>query len=65
MRTNLFWLDDEQWTKIKPLIPINRPGQKPRNNRRILISIIRVPIAVTRIGVRETPSRAEYGVAAP
>src|SRR5215469_16814676 len=39
MRANLFWLNDEQWAKIKPLIPMNRPGQKPRNNRRILSGI--------------------------
>jgi hypothetical protein len=36
----LFWLDDEQWAKIKPFIPMNRPGQKPLNNRRILSGII-------------------------
>jgi transposase len=33
---------DEQWAKITPLIPMNRPGQKPRNNRRILSGIFHV-----------------------
>ena len=42
MRANLFWLNDEQWEKIKPLIPMNRPGPKPQNNRRILSGIIHV-----------------------
>jgi transposase len=42
MRANLFWFSDEQWAKIEPLIPMNRPGPKPRNNRRILSGIIHV-----------------------
>jgi len=42
MRANLFWLNDEQWAKIEPLIPMNRPGPKPQNNRRILSGIIHV-----------------------
>jgi transposase len=42
MRANLFWLSDEQWAKINPLIPMNRPGPKPQNNRRILSGIIHV-----------------------
>lgn len=42
MRANLFWLNDEQREKIEPLIPMNRPGPKPQNNRRILSGIIHV-----------------------
>jgi hypothetical protein len=30
MRANLFWLDDEQWAKIEPLIPMNRPLARNR-----------------------------------
>jgi hypothetical protein len=26
MRANLLWSDDEQWGKIKPFIPMNRPA---------------------------------------
>jgi transposase len=40
MRANLFWLNDELWTKIEPMIPMNRPGPKPKNNRRILSGIL-------------------------
>jgi transposase len=41
MRSNLFWLNDEQRAKIKPL-RMNRSGPKPQNNRRILSGIIHV-----------------------
>ena len=26
MRANLFWFNDEQWSKIEPLVPMNRPA---------------------------------------
>ena len=57
MRENLFWLNDEQWAKIKPLIPMNRPGQKPRNNRRILSGILHV----LKTGCRWQDCPPEYG----
>jgi transposase len=57
MRANLFWLNDEQWAKIKPLIPTNRPGQKPRNNRWILSGIIHV----LKTGCRSQDCPPEYG----
>ncbi len=57
MRKNLFWLNDEQWAKIKPFIPMNRPGRKPRNNRRILSGIIHV----LKTGYRWQDCPPEYG----
>jgi transposase len=57
MRASLFWLNDEQWAKIKPLIPMNRPGQKPRNNRRVLSGIIHV----LKTGCRWQDCPPEYG----
>src|SRR5882762_3836025 len=57
MRASLFWLNDEQWAKIKPLIPMNRPGQKLRNNRRILSGIIHV----LKTGCRWQDCPPEYG----
>jgi transposase len=57
MRVNLFWLNDEQWAKIKPLIPMNRPGPKPQNNRRILSGIIHV----LKTGCRWQDCPLEYG----
>jgi transposase len=57
MRANLFWLDDEQWAKIKPLIPMNRPGQKLRINRWTLTGIIHV----LKTGCRWKDCPPEYG----
>jgi transposase len=30
LKENLFWLNDRQWMRIKPIIPSNRAGAKPR-----------------------------------
>jgi len=57
MRANLFLLNDEQWEKIKPLIPMNRPGPKPQNNRLILSGIIHV----IKTGCRWQDCPPEYG----
>jgi transposase len=57
MRANLFWLNDAQWAKIEPLIPMNRPGPKPKNNRRILSGIIHV----LKTGCRWQDCPPEYG----
>lgn len=57
MRANLFWLNDEQWGKIEPLIPMHRPGPKPQNNRRILSGIIHV----LKTGCRWQDCPPEYG----
>ena len=57
MRANLFWFNDEQWEKIKPLIPVHRPGPKPRNNRRILSGIMHV----LKTGCRWQDCPPEYG----
>ena len=57
MTASLFWLSDEQWAKIKPLIPMNRPGPKPQNNRRILSGIIHV----LKTGCRWQDCPPEYG----
>ncbi|MBM3513953.1 MAG: transposase [Alphaproteobacteria bacterium] len=37
MRTNLFWLNDDQWAEIQSLLPTNVRG-KPRNDDRQVIS---------------------------
>ena len=57
MRANLFWLNDPQWAKIEPLIPMNSPGPKPQNNRRILSGIIHV----LKTGCRWQDCPPEYG----
>jgi hypothetical protein len=40
--SNLFWLDDERWLAIQPLIPMNRPGVKSRRNRQVISGTIHV-----------------------
>jgi transposase len=57
MRASLFWFDDEQWAKIEPLIPMNRPGPKAQDNRRILSGIMHV----IKTGCRWQDTPPEYG----
>lgn len=56
MRT-LFWLDDEAWSVIEPLLPSNQPGARRVDDRRVISGIIHV----LRSGCpwRDCPS--EYG----
>jgi transposase len=39
---NEFWLSDREWAAIEPLIPLHRPGVKPRNSRRVISGILHV-----------------------
>jgi transposase len=39
---NEFWLSDDEWAAIEPLIPMHRRGVKPRNSRRIISGIVHV-----------------------
>jgi transposase len=36
------WFDDEQWAKIDPLLPKNRPGAKRVDDRRVFSGIVHV-----------------------
>ena len=40
--SQLFWLDDDSWGAIEPLIPMTRPGVKPGHNRQIISGILHV-----------------------
>ena len=57
MRANLFWFSDKQWAKIELLIPMNRPGRKPQNNRTIVSGIM----YVLKVGCRWQDCPPEYG----
>ena len=59
MRANLSWFSDGQWARIEPLIPSNRRGVKPKNNRRILSGIMHV----LKGGCRWVDCPPEYGPA--
>jgi len=55
--SNLFWLDDESWRVIEPLIPMNRPGVKPARNRQVISGIIHV----LKVGCRWSDCPTAYG----
>lgn len=37
-----YWLSDEAWAAIEPLIPLHRRGVKPGNNRQVISGILHV-----------------------
>jgi transposase len=39
---NEYWLNDDQWLAIEPLLPMRRRGVKPRENRRVISGILHV-----------------------
>ena len=40
--SNEYWLNDEDWAVIEPLIPMNRHGVKPGNNRTVISGVLKV-----------------------
>jgi transposase len=52
-----FWLDDDQWSAIEPLLPKNQPGAHRRDDRRIISGIIHV----LKVGCRWQDCPAIYG----
>lgn len=54
---NEYWLTDEEWAAIEPLIPMNRRGVKPQNNRRVISGILHV----LKFGCRWRDCPAMYG----
>ena len=57
MRSNLFWLSDEQWEKIQPLLPTDVRGKERVDDRRVISGILHV----LRIGCRWCDCPPEYG----
>jgi transposase len=39
---NEFWLSNQQWAVLEPLIPMNRRGVKPKRNREIISGIVHI-----------------------
>ena len=37
-----YWLSDEAWAVIEPLVPLHRRGVKPGNNRQVISGILHV-----------------------
>jgi transposase len=56
MRT-IFWLGDEAWSVIEPLLPSNQPGARRVDDRRVISGIIHV----LQSGCRWRDCPVEYG----
>ena len=59
MRSNLFWLSDEQWFAIQPLLPTDVRGKERVDDRRVVSGII----FVIKSGCRWCDCPPEYGPA--
>src|SRR5579883_2342464 len=42
MRSNLFWLSDEQWERIEPYLPADARGVERVDDRRVISGIVHV-----------------------
>ena len=40
--SNEYWLSDQQWVAIEPLIPLKRRGVKPGRNRQVISGVLHV-----------------------
>ena len=52
-----FWLNDQQWAAIEPLLPMNQPGARRTDDRRIISGIIHM----LQCGARWRDCPPEYG----
>jgi transposase len=57
MRKQLFWLSDEEWRRIEPLLPRGRRGAHRVDDRRVISGII----YMLRSGARWRDCPPEYG----
>jgi transposase len=57
MRSNLYWLSDEQWARIQPLLPTDVRGKPRVDDRRVISGIMHV----LKTGCRWCDLPPEYG----
>jgi transposase len=57
MRSNLFWLNDRQWERIRPLLPTDVRGKERADDRRVISGILHV----LKSGCRWCDCPPEYG----
>ena len=57
MRRNLFWLSDEQWQRIAPLLPTDVRGKERVDDRRVISGILHV----LKSGCRWCDCPPDYG----
>ena len=59
MRSNLFWLSDEQWNQIEPHLPTDVRGVERADDRRVISGLVHV----LKSGCRWCDCPPEYGPA--
>jgi len=57
MRKQLYWLSDEEWRRIEPLLPRGRRGAHRVDDRRVISGIMHM----LRSGARWRDCPPEYG----
>jgi transposase len=57
MRSGLFWFNDRQWARIKPLLPSNLTGPARDDDRRIISGIVHM----LQSGARWRDCPRDYG----
>ena len=57
MRSNLYWLSDEQWQEIEPHLPTDVRGKERADDRRVISGILHV----LKSGCRWKDCQPEYG----
>ena len=57
MARQLFWLSDEEWTRIAPYLPRGRRGARRVDDRRVISGIIHM----SKTGARWRDCPADYG----
>ena len=55
--SNLYWLNDEEWSRIEPLLPRGRRGAHRVDDRRVISGIVHM----LRSGARWRDCPSEYG----
>jgi len=55
--SNLYWLNDEEWSRIEPLLPRGRRGAHRVDDRRVISGIVHM----LRTGARWRDCPAAYG----
>ena len=57
MRKQLYWLNDQEWRRIEPLLPCGRRGARRVDDRRVISGIMQM----LRSGARWRDCPPEYG----
>ena len=57
----LFWLSDEAWVAIEPHLPMNQPGARRVEDRRVISGILHV----LKVGCRWCDCPNDYGPSTP